>query len=174
MESLLQKLANYHLLNYLIPGYVFLWLVGRLLRQDFFPPDPLQIAAVSYVVGVLLSTLSRSFTERMLQAIRVKEQTTYDEFVLAETRDPKLTAMNEAGDMFAALATAILFAMIFHVVALTLPGLLEHPVAIVMLMAVALAILVIAYRRRMATISRRVRVLIDAIGSPVFPDGGVR
>lgn len=174
MESLLQKLANYHLLNYLIPGYVFLWLVGRLLRQDFFPPDLIQIATISYVAGVIIATLGRWLTEPFLQAIRTREQTTYDDFVVAESRDPKLTTMSEAGDMFAALATSIALSIAVYLVMLTFPGFLDHPVAVVLILTAICGVLIAAYCRRMKVISRRVRSVIIGKDSVVVSKEVIR
>lgn len=100
MESILQNISEYRLLNNLIPGGFFVgalsWAAGWASSEVNF----IFIIAISYVAGVVLSRLGSLIVEPVAKKVFKLEFAPYDEYCQAEKRYPKLASMNTENSTF--------------------------------------------------------------------------
>lgn len=100
MESILQNISEYRLLNNLIPGGFFVgvlsWAGGWASNEVNF----IFILAISYVAGAILSRLGSIIVEPIAKKVFKVEFSSYDDYCQAEKRYPKLTTLNTENNIF--------------------------------------------------------------------------
>lgn len=100
MESILQNISEYRLLNNLIPGGFFVgvlsWAAGWASSEVNF----IFIIAISYVAGVILSRLGSLVVEPVAKKVFKVDFASYEDYCQAEKRYPKLASMNTENNIF--------------------------------------------------------------------------
>lgn len=100
MESILQNISEYRLLNNLIPGGFFVgvlaWAAGWASSEVNF----IFIIAISYVAGVILSRLGSLVVEPVAEKVFKVEFVSHEDYCRAEKLYPRLLVMNSENGIF--------------------------------------------------------------------------
>jgi len=100
MQTLAAKLSSYNLLNYLVPGTVFVVLARLLTRYDLTQEHLLLAFFVYYFVGMVISRVGSLLVSPAMQKIGLVEPAPYAEYVTAEQADPKLETLSEQNNTY--------------------------------------------------------------------------
>lgn len=100
MESILQNISEYRLLNNLIPGGFFVGVLSWAAGWASSDVNFIFIIAISYVAGVILSRLGSLIVEPVAKKAFKVEFAPYTDYCQAEKRYPKLTIMNTENNIY--------------------------------------------------------------------------
>lgn len=126
MESLLEKLSSYNILNNLIPGAVFVFW-GKLLDIISLPLDGIvECIFVYYFLGMIISRMGSLVIEEAFKKLKWIKYTPKAEYVAAVKKDARIESLLETSNMYRTCAGLFLTLGIVKVYS-TLVGLLAIP-----------------------------------------------
>jgi hypothetical protein len=157
MGDLLSKLESYRILNYLLPGTVFIFACDVLGIYKFESQNLFVLAFIAYFLGMTLSRIGSLFLEKPLEWIGFTKRSSYDHFILAEKADNKIsTLMEEANTYRTIVATATIVGLADFVKSLLAQGTVTTRVVVTLLLISLILIYLFAYRKQVKYLARRI------------------
>lgn len=103
MHELMEKISDYHIFNYIIPGACFLIVSPLLTDWNYYPADNLFLQlCLCYTIGLIISRIG-SFSFYVINKKEKKNKNRfapYDHFIDASQKDPKITVLNSIANMY--------------------------------------------------------------------------
>lgn len=158
MEKLVEKLSSYQLLNYLIPGIIFLWALDlmEIVRFDF--SNVLMTFWGGYFIGMVLSRMGSLFIEPWFKKWEIVVYAPYSEYLKAEAKDSKITVLSNENNMYRTFVAMFLLLIVLYVFKL-LPYIcdfIQSKWIGILVISVLLLIFVLSYRKQTEYIRKRV------------------
>lgn len=100
MEGFLNKISEYNLFNYLLPGFVFIFVVEKFYSFDFLHEVVLINLFVAYFLGMVLSRIGSIFIEKSFIAINFVRYAAYSDYLSAEKEDSKLKILVQENNTY--------------------------------------------------------------------------
>lgn len=105
MHELMEKISDYHIFNYIIPGACFFILSPLFISWEYIHTDNLFLQlCLCYTVGLIISRIgSFGFNIKVINNKKKKNQKNfapYDQFIDASQKDPKIAALNSIANMY--------------------------------------------------------------------------
>jgi len=157
MKDLLDKISSYNLFNYLLPGILFVVILGKLTPYSLVQDSLVVGVFVYYFIGLVVSRLGSLIIEPAFKRVGFVKFADYSKYVSAAKVDPKLDLLSENNNMyrtFAGLFLALLMLKVYESLTLKL-GILQGRGSLV-LVVVLLVMFVFAYRKQTAYITKRI------------------
>lgn len=104
MDSLLEKISSYSLLNNLIPGAVFCYLCQKLCDIDFTSGTIIENILVYYFLGLVISCIGSLIIEELCKKINLIIFKKYENFLDAIKIDPKIETLSEINNSYRTMA----------------------------------------------------------------------
>jgi hypothetical protein len=120
MDKLLEKISSYNLLNYLLPGTIFVILLKEITSFDFVLNDIFLGVFLYYLIGSIISRIGSLIIEPFLIKISFLKFANYSDFVSASQIDPKLDILSEANNMYRTFCSLFFTLLLFKVYELIL------------------------------------------------------
>lgn len=105
MEELVKKISSYHILNYLLPGVVFVILANKFTDYDFVVNNLILAFFMYYFIGLTISRVGSLILDPIYKKIGLVRMLPYDDYLLAQKKDPQLDILSEANNMFRSLSS---------------------------------------------------------------------
>ena len=105
MKEFLDKLSSYHFFNYLLPGVLFVILVGKFTNYNLYQSDIVLGLFLYYFIGLTISRVGSQVIEPFFKKIGIIVFGDYKEFISASKEDPKLETLSEVNNMYRTLCT---------------------------------------------------------------------
>lgn len=104
MEQLAAKISGYHLVSYALTGAVLILSYGAL--HDFTVSDsiPIQLG-IAYAIGLAVSRIGSLIFELFLKKIKVIKYASYEDYIVADNSDPKVSQLAEQSAFYRTLST---------------------------------------------------------------------
>lgn len=100
MESLLERLSSYNILNNLIPGAFFVFF-GKLLNVISLPLDGVvERIFVYYFCGMIISRIGSLVIEGIFEKVKWIKYVPKAEYVAAVKKDARIESLLETSNMF--------------------------------------------------------------------------
>ena len=112
MKSLLEKISSYNLLTNFIPGVFFFTGLKYLCGINIPTEDTIESIFVCYFLGFFISRIGSLVIEPFLRKIRFLNFSSYDDFVRASIRDPKVNILSEQNNHLRSMLTSVLMMVI--------------------------------------------------------------
>src|SRR5215467_1053056 len=100
MKDLLDKISSYNLFNYLLPGVLFAALAETWTSYRFLQSNLVVGVFVYYFFGLVISRVGSLIIEPSLRKVSFVKFASYDDFVAASQKDPKIDVLSEVNDMY--------------------------------------------------------------------------
>lgn len=113
MNELLNKLSSYNLLNYLIPGVIFVILSKEVTGYNFIQQDIILGLFFYYFIGLIISRIGSLVIEPFLKWTGFVHFADYKDYVKASKNDEKIEILSEENNVYRTLG-----AMVFSVLIL--------------------------------------------------------
>ncbi len=158
MKEFLEKLASYHLFNYLLPGVLFVFLADKFMNLDLYQVDIVFGLFLYYFIGLVISRIGSLILEPILRRLKFVVFADYTDFVSASKIDPKIEQILETNNMYRTL-----FALFLVLILLKLYKLIEASINFVaiwdehLFIGVLFFIFLFAYKKQSQLISERVK-----------------
>ncbi len=119
IASLVEKISEYKLFNYLLPGSVYLISSRYVAGAVPFENNVMLFLLAAYFVGMVLSRVGSLIIEPVLRWVRFVRFCDYRDFVKAESVDPKLTSLSQENNTYRSM-TSVFAVLLIEKVALAL------------------------------------------------------
>lgn len=161
MNELLEKISSYHIFNYLLPGILFVVIVGKFNHYNLIQDDLILGAFVYYFIGLIISRFGSLVIEPILKKVRFLKFVSYPEFVTASKNDPKIDIFSETNNMyrtFCSMFVLILLLRLYELIALKF--FISKEWSIYILIILLLIIFFWSYRKQTIYITKRIKANI--------------
>ena len=159
MEKFLEKISRYHLLNNLIPGVLFLYLVNLLCIFSIDMSDILMVVFVGYFTGSVINRIGSVTIEPWFNKWRIVNYAPYSDFLKAEGIDEKIPTLLADNNMYRTFVAMFLLLLVLYVGHLipVIDHFMHTDWANVVALCLLLLLYILAYRKQTAYIRKRVR-----------------
>lgn len=104
MKEALEKIGNYNLFNYLLPGCVFSAIAEHYQLLVVHQEETISNLFIFYFVGLVISRVGSLLVEPALKKIKLIKFQDYTDFVRASENDPKIEMLSETNNMYRTLS----------------------------------------------------------------------
>ena len=165
MEQLLDKLSRYHILNNLIPGIVFLYIIDAIGIYSTAFDNAYGVFFIGYIAGMVLSRLGSIIIEPWFKNWNIVNYAPYPDFLKAEQKDNKINILLEENNMYRTLVTLFIVVLLLYVCSLisVINTFMHTKWAVLVIIVLLLIVYVLAYRKQTSYIKRRVENAIKNI-----------
>lgn len=109
MDKLLEKISRYHLINYIIPGVLTIYLSKQINQIELLTSNMFFDIVMAYALGLICSRIGSLIVEPLLKLIHFVHFADYKDYMSAEKNDPKLTDLNTDNNLYRTIAGSALF-----------------------------------------------------------------
>jgi hypothetical protein len=158
MGELLKKISSYNIVNFLLPGVLFV-LLARLICHVSLPQEDIVVALfLYYFVGLVVSRIGSLALEPILRKMSIVRFSDYKDFLDASAADSKLEVLSETNNMYRTLATLFLLLALlqgYQALERWMPALTDWSQPILLLGLIVLFVL--SYSKQSRYINQRVQ-----------------
>jgi len=114
-SAFLEKLSSYNLLNYLLPGVIFSFIVSNVTSFSLIQGDLLVGAFLYYFIGMIISRLGSLIIEPVYKRLGIVSYSDYSDYVAASNQDKKLEVLLETNNRtFVSLFIAVVVTKLYE------------------------------------------------------------
>lgn len=100
MSKILNKISSYNLLNNLVPGFMYCYLMDKFFQIKLISDDIILELLFFYFIGICISRIGSIFIEPILKTLRLVIPFEHTNFVNASKKDSKLEALYEINNSY--------------------------------------------------------------------------
>ena len=120
MEKFLEKIEEYNVLNYLLPGIVFSYLLKSYVGINIIQESTLEMGFIYYFIGSIISRVGSVCLKEILEKINYMKFSTYTEYINSTKEDEVIEKLSLINNMYRTLCTTFIILLIFKVLKITL------------------------------------------------------
>ena len=156
MESFLNKISEYNLFNYLLPGFVFIYFVEKQYAVAVLHEQILVNLFVAYFIGMVISRIGSVFIEKFYKFLRIVKYAEYKGYLVAEKEDEKLKTLVQENNTYRTFVSLFIILNAFVIVFYIKNNFQYDQSYFDYLNAVMLILFTLAYRKQTTFIRKRV------------------
>ena len=100
MDKLLEKISSYNLLNNLIPGGVFCFLLRSICSIDILTESIVEALFMYYFVGMVLSRVGSIVVEPITKKVKLISHVDYSDYIVASEADSQIDILLETNNLY--------------------------------------------------------------------------
>lgn len=100
MEKFIEKLDEYNIFNYLLPGVIFTYLIKYYVGIDIFQENIIEMLFIYYFVGSIISRIGSIIVEPILIKCKFIQYAPYEAYNKACEKDKKISQFLVANNMY--------------------------------------------------------------------------
>ena len=112
MDELLKTLSKYSLLNYLIPGAIFVGLLRLITSFDLVQEELVVSLFIYYFVGMVISRFGSVIVEPFLKVTNLIHFAPYSDYVAGSKADPKIIDLSETNNLYRTMIAMIIMLLL--------------------------------------------------------------
>lgn len=158
MEKIVEKINSYHIFNYLVPGYLFLIISGKILETTLISNNIISSFFEAYFIGIVISRISSLITEKIIVKIWTLKKEPYDKYIEANNEDDKLEILNQDCNMYRSLCTLMLLELVLKIISLLkILNLINKDILIIVTLILLVILFAFSFVKQNKYISLRVK-----------------
>jgi len=114
MDKLLEKISSYNLLNNLMPGGIFCFLLHRICNIDILGTSIVENLFVYYFIGMVISRLGSILIEPIARKIKLVSYADYNDYITASKKDSKIDTLLETSNLYRTIVAGGLLIIIIR------------------------------------------------------------
>lgn len=159
MERMIDKLSNYHIFNYIIPGGLFLILCNNYLNIKIEQDKIIYFFFISYFIGIIISRVSSLVTEKILCYIFKIKKESHDNYIAATKKDEKIEVLMQDMNMYRSICTMLIILLIIKIAKIFgLYQLIDKDLLILLVFISLIIIFICAYIKQNKYVVSRVKI----------------
>lgn len=115
MEKMIEKISSYHIVNNLIPGYLFLIINQHFFKINLINENIIYSLFEAYFVGIVISRFSSLVIEKTINKIWKLNKVPYDRYIVANSRDEKIEILSQDCNMYRSLCALMIIELVIKV-----------------------------------------------------------
>ena len=100
MEKFLEKISSYSILNNLLPGSIFCYLLKLLYGIDITGEGVVDLLLFYYFIGIILSRIGSVLIEPICKEIKLVKYADYSQYLMASKVDEKIDILLETNNTY--------------------------------------------------------------------------
>ena len=158
MDKLIEKLSEYNILNYLIPGVLFLCFIDALEIHDINEKNVFLMLFGGYFAGMVLSRLGSIVVEPLFKWLNIVIYAPYSDYLKAEEKDTKLPRLVSENNMYRTFVAMFVLILVLFLCRLSscINVFLHSRWAIILMLFTLLMIYCFAFNKQTSYIRNRV------------------
>ncbi len=105
MDNIFEKTSSYNLLNNLIPGSIFSFLLNNFCTIDIVSKNTIESLLIYYFLGIFLNRIGSLIVEPISKRIKFVSFSNYDDYIEASEIDSKIDILLETNNLYRTIAT---------------------------------------------------------------------
>ena len=161
IQTFLERLSQYNILNYLLPGTILCVLLESTVPINIVPNNVFEALVVFYFIGLLNSRIGSLIVEPTLKFLSIIKFAPHKDFVKAENIDNKISILSQENNAFRSYSTVllnVLLALIYNQTLRKYPWIDEYEIWIFLILATF--ILIWSYGKQTRYVKNRVEVAL--------------
>lgn len=157
IEDLIEKISKYNILNYLLPGVIYVYLLSEICNISLIQENILIGVFLYYFIGMLISRIGSLIVAPFYKLIKLVVYEDYKEFVDATENDSKIDTLSTENNMYRSFVALFLVAIIskFYCESLSQNEWIKNNIEWILLLGLFL-IFTLAYRKQTNFITQRI------------------
>lgn len=115
MDKLVDKLSSYNILNNLIPGSIFCYLIQYINGIDLLTKSKIENLFVYYFAGMVISRLGSLIVEPLAKRIGMVNYADYDDYLPASKTDVKIDILLETNNLYRTISAGSLLIIVVSI-----------------------------------------------------------
>lgn len=159
MEKILEKISSYHLLNNLIPGMLFIYLLDMLGIFSVEMNEVLKLLFLGYYAGMVINRVGSVVVEPLFQTCKIVNYAPYPDYLKAEQTDKKLSALLADNNVYRTMTAMFLLLIVLYIGHMIpkVDAFMHTDWATLLLLVCILVLYVLAFRKQTSYIRKRVK-----------------
>lgn len=108
MEKFLDKLSEYHFIQTVIPGFIFVYLSKYFYNIDLLIDKPIYDFVSILIIGFIISRIGSLIVEPILKKIKILNFSNYELYINASKKDSIIKNLSETNNLYRAIIAAFL------------------------------------------------------------------
>ena len=100
MKEILDKITSYNIFNYLLPGTLFVYILGNYVGYNLVVENPIIGGFLYYFVGMVVSRFGSVLIEPILVYIKFLKFEDYKNYISASKKDIKIELLSEVNNTY--------------------------------------------------------------------------
>ncbi len=112
MDKFIEKLEEYEIFNYLLPGIIFTYLLKYYVGIDIFQSNVIEMAFIFYFIGSVISRFGSVVIEEILKKIKFIKYSNYNDYINAVKKDDFIKKLLISNNTYRTLCAGFLLILI--------------------------------------------------------------
>lgn len=157
IESIIEKVSEYHIFNYLLPGAVFVAAFGHVSGHTLFSGNLVVDLVVVYFAGMTLSRVGSLVIEPVCKWTRIVTYANYNDYLEAAKRDTTIPTLLQENNTYRTLTATFLALLLVKIALYFQDRFTSTNLHLNWMWLIALLLLfLLSYRKQTAYIRKRV------------------
>ena len=100
MEKIIDKISEYEIVNNIIPGAVYIYVLNHICTLQFKEEGVIQTIIMSYFIGVVIGRIGSLFIEPVMKKMKFIYHADYYKYINAEKTDEKIQVLLRVTNMY--------------------------------------------------------------------------
>lgn len=153
MEKIFDKISSYHILNYIIPGFLYLYFTAEQYIDK--TDDYLLLFMKSYIIGLIISRISSLVVEKLVLVISNLKKIEYNKYINATINDNKIEILMQDANMFRNICTAFCCIMVYRIINVLIPDIFVNVIFQVIIIVILIILFAISYIKQCKYVIKR-------------------
>ena len=157
MDKFIDKISSYNLLNNLLPGAVYIFLINILFGVNILENNLIENLFVYYFIGMVISRVGSVVIEPLCIRMRIVVYADYGDYLKASLKDNKIDILTETNNTYRTILSLCVMLMVSKIYLVLSKKILWFSSNSSFVIIVALLILfLLSYRKQTSYIKKRV------------------
>lgn len=155
MDELIKKIETYNIINYLLPGIIFIIIFTYLTDINISNSNPAIAIVEYYFIGLVLSRIGSIVIKPLLKRCKIINEEKYEIFIDKEKEDEKIPILVRDGNQYRTfIATFVVLTLIeiYNII----KGNTDKWITIIAFLALII-LFILSYRKQLIFITKRIK-----------------
>lgn len=115
MEKFLEKMDEYNIFNYLLPGVIFTYLLKYYVGIDVFQHSIIEMIFIYYFIGSIINRIGSIILEKILIKFRFIHYAPYSDYIKASERDKKINKLLTGNNLYRSICLGSILLLVLKI-----------------------------------------------------------
>lgn len=116
MEKLLEKIDEYNIFNFILPGLIFTYLLKYYVKIDIFQESLIEMIFIYYFIGSIISRVGSVIIEEILIKCKFIEYAPYEDYIKANEKDKNINKLLTINNMYRTICSGFILLLIIRII----------------------------------------------------------
>lgn len=158
MEKLINKISNYHVFNYLVPGGVYIIIFDSFVEKVFYTSNYIILFLIAYFIGVIISRFGSLVISKILYKFTKQVGDDYSNYIDACNKDQKVDELMQDKNMYRSFCSMLVLLLISKIVKIIIDKFNINIEILIIIIAILLIVLFsLSFLKQNRIINERVK-----------------